>query len=75
MIHYENHNKPRVQYKSTRKFPSAGYWVFVEKYRENNKWKALIRDLRNNYGKDIYSTGYCKDEDSAWASLYKKIMK
>ena len=75
LVSYEEGHKPRQQFKSTRKFPNTGYWVFVEKHRSNNKWKAYIRIYKKKYWQDIESSGYCKEAQSAWDSLYKKLTK
>ena len=74
LVGYEDGYKPRAQYKSTKKFPLTGCWIFVEKNRENNKWKAYLRKMKKKYWEDVEYSRYCKDEDSAWVSLYKKIM-
>ena len=74
IVEWDDGYKPKEQWKSTRKFLLTGWWVFIEKHH-NNKFKAYLRKLSGQYWENFTSTGYCKDFDSAWYALYKKLNK
>jgi hypothetical protein len=75
IIQWDDGYTPKQQYKSTRKFPLTSWWIFIEKHH-NNKFKAYLRKLTGRYWENYeWTTGYCKNLDSAWDSLYKKLNK
>lgn len=74
IIEWNDGYKPKEQWKSIRKFPLTGYWVFIEK-NHKNKFNAYLRKLSGQYWENFTATGSCKDFYSAWNSLKNKIMK